>query len=518
MKNVCRVSSCLTLALLVATSCSSAFGWWEDKEGEVSITSGNVYITENDKPSAAVTNITIGYGAKLWVTNLTTKWTMTTPISGNGGFNVQNCADNLIINANNRSYTGYAIGQPGCFAVKDAQTSVIISNRYGLGSHLFKNAASGCSANSFKFGGNGLTNDVAINISSGAFTPQWPNETGTFVQKASLSCGSCVFRNVEITAGVFGNGNLTTIDVAQGCSLTVGTNVHVLAGIGTTSGAVGFGAITATDGLFYWGSAGTNMWRYAQINGANTRVVCIGKNALNTASSLKVGMGYLNVHNKVDKPTLDMNGYDQRLPWISTHSGNVATTRLLVTSVEPATLTFTCRDTSAVKSGSLYFDGAASFCYAGVTGSKYQLQYSTSTSTGTLSVTRGTLELGIPNGSASVTWRGPSVVAAGTGRLILTAKSNKSPSVTFTCKDADNNLACVLEIRDSAEVEIPTGTTVKVGFLVAGGVKYRKGVYGGPDAFAAGLVDADHTVAGIAGGGLLDVAQTPKGGFTVFIR
>ena len=55
MKNVCRVSSGLTLALLVATSCSSAFGWWEYKEGEVSITSGNVYITENDKPSAAVT-------------------------------------------------------------------------------------------------------------------------------------------------------------------------------------------------------------------------------------------------------------------------------------------------------------------------------------------------------------------------------------------------------------------------------------------------------------------------------
>lgn len=286
----------LKLTVLFAVAAMSLMAYWEDKSGEVTVTAA-VGITESDKPTAAVTNIKLQYGSTLWVTNLTTKWEMTTPISGSGKIRVKSCSDNLIINADNRDYTGWPSGQPGYWAVEDAATTVIVSNRYGLGSSTSKKAASIVSSTSFKFGGNGLTNDVAITGTS--FAPQWADEEGTFAQNNSLDCSSFSFRNAEITCGTFGSLNTANINVAPGCSFTVGTNVFVRASISTAGAALGFSAAGASDATYYWGTSSTNKYRYATIYGSNTKILCIGKNAISCDRSIPVNMGYLNVHNAV---------------------------------------------------------------------------------------------------------------------------------------------------------------------------------------------------------------------------
>ena len=508
MQNIMGFSVRLTVATLVAVSYSSAFGFWEDKSGEVKITSGAVSITEGDKPSAEVTKITVAYGATLWITNLTTKWEMTTPISGGGKLRIKNCADKLIVNADNRDYVGAAAGQPGCFAVEDALTTVIVSNRYGLGSSSFKKAASAFAANSFKFGGAGLTNDVAITGGAYAFTPQWPDETGTFVQNASLGYNMFKFRNAEMTAGTLGTYNTAYVEVESGCSLAIGTNVHVVASTSPSGAALGLGSSTSQDSLYYWGTSQTNKYRYAQVMGAGTHIVCIGENAFNTDDSLAATMGYLNVHNTASGTLLDLNGYDQKLPWIQTYTFQSDKTHLSITSAAPATLTFTCRD-AAAKAGDLVFYGAASFCYAGVAESSYTWKYGNSVTTGKLSVKSGTFIWGAATGVDTI-WGGPEVEASGTGTLQLMAKSK------FGYVDEKGTNASRLTISDSATVNLPAGVTTEVGYLVAGGKEYRKGIYGSQEAFEAGLIDADHVVPGLSGTGLLKVLRSPFGLMILF--
>lgn len=511
MKNISGFSR-MTIATLLVSGSSAFGGYWEGKTGAVSVPN-NTAITEGDKPSAEVTKITVGYGITLWITNLTTKWEMTTPISGSGKLRIKNCSDNLIVNADNRDYIGAAKGQRGCFAVEDAATTVIVSNRYGLGSSSFQKAATAASANSFKFGGAGLTNDVAI--TGGTFAPQWPDETGTFVQNASLQFNSFKFRNAEVSAGALGDSNTSSVQVEPGCLLTLGTNVHVWASTSTSGAALNLSAQDSVGQQFLWGTAQTNSYRLLQIMGKDTKIVCNGINAFKTSPSLNADMGYVNVHNKTVNPTLDLNGYDQELPWISTYSIS-KDARLLITSAVPATVTFTCRSTGS--SGDLVFCGAASFCYAGVDGSKYTLfnRYLSnlngkSQTSGKLSVRSGTLVYGSA-GEQPVTWFGREIEASGTGTLQLTKMSR------FGYTDEKGTKACQLTIRDSAKVDIAAGETIEVGYLTAGETQYRKGTYGSQEACEAGLVDQDYVVPELTGTGLLKVLRSPVRGLSILIR
>ena len=503
MKNISGFTSRMTIATLLVAGSSAFGGYWEGKTGAVSVPN-NTAITEGDKPSAEVTKIKVDYGITLYITNLTTKWEMTTPISGSGKLRIKNCSDNLIVNADNRDYIGAAKGQPGCFAVEDAATTVIVSNRYGLGSSSFQKAATAASANSFKFGGAGLTNDVAI--TGGTFAPQWPDETGTFVQNASLQFNSFMFRNAEVSAGALGNSNASSVQVEPGCLLTLGTSA--------TGAALDLSALDSVGQQFLWGTAQTNSYRFLQILGKDTKIVCNGINAFKTSPSLNTAMGYVYVHNKTVNPTLDLNGYDQELPWISTYG--IKDARLLITSAVPATVTFTCRSTGS--SGDLVFCGAASFCYAGVDGSKYALfnKYLSnldgkSQTSGKLSVRSGTLVYGLDS-NQPVTWFGREIEASGTGTLQLTTKSR------FGYTDEKGTKACQLTIRDSAKVDIAAGATIEVGYLTAGETQYRKGTYGSQEACEAGLVDQDYVVPELTGTGLLKVLRSPAKGMLILLR
>ena len=510
MKNISGFTSRMTIATLLVFGSSAFGGYWEGKTGAVSVPK-NTAITEGDKPSAEVTKITVAYSYTLYITNLTTKWEMTTPISGSGKIIIQNCSDNLIINADNRDYTGWPSGRPGCISVDSAST-VIVSNRYGLGSSSFKKAVQ-APGNNIKFGGAGLTNDVAIS-GSGTFMPQWPDETGTFVQNASLQFNTFKFRNAEVSAGALGNSNASSVQVEPGCLLTLGTNVHVWASTSTSGAALDLSALDSVGQQFLWGTAQTNSYRFLQILGKDTKIVCNGINAFKTSPSLNTAMGYVYVHNKTVNPTLDLNGYDQELPWISTYG--IKDARLLITSAVPATVTFTCRSTGS--SGDLVFCGAASFCYAGVDGSKYTLfnKYLSnldgkSQTSGKLSVRSGTLVYG-SDSNQPVTWFGREIEASGTGTLQLTTKSR------FGYTDEKGTKACQLTIRDSAKVEIAAGATIEVGYLTAGETQYRKGTYGSQEACEAGLVDQDHVVPELMGTGLLKVLRSPVRGLSILIR
>lgn len=512
--------------LFSVAACLSASGFWEDKTGDVKITSGAVAITEDDKPSADVTGINIYYGATLWITNLTTRWEMTIPVSGAGKILIENCATNLVINADNSAYVGAKSGQPASITVQDAGTTVVVSNRYGLGSSSSLRPASACSSHSFKFGGAGLTNDVAITGGNYEFVPQWPDETGTFVQNASLAYNMFRFRNAEVTGGTLGTLNASKIEVEEGCSLTVGTNVHVIAGAGASSAALGLGAAAegASGRLFYWGTSRTNSWRYVQIYGVDTKIVCIGEDAFNTrvvSNGIQdFSKGYMTVHNSVVKPTLDLNGYDQRVPWISTYTYSSDNTRLAVTSAAPATLVFTCENAGSVNKGDFVFQGAAGFRYAGADGTEYNMRRGISETAGGLSVVSGTLVLGVEDDNSKVpnfVWGGPLIEASGTGILRLAANAFGIPRTEFTYGDEDGK-ASKLVISGSAKVHLDPGATNEVGFLVSQGVEYRKGVYGSQAACDAGLVPADHVVPGLSGEGVLKVHRSPRFGVLIIIR
>ena len=487
----------------------ASFGYWEDKSGTVSVLSGEIGITENDKPSAAVTEIAVDYGATLWITNLTTKWEMTTPISGQGKIRVKGCSANLIINADNRNYRGAPKGQPGYFSVEDATTTVIVSNRYGLGSSSFKKNASAFSSNSFKFGGNGLTNDVGISSGNYYLQPTWSGETGTFVQNGPLD--GYMFRfycSAEMYGSTLGNGNMSNIEVPGGCSFTVGTNVYVKGSTSASGAAVMLG-LGLEDTTYDWGTSSTNCYRYLTISGTRTKVVCIGKDAFKCASDLDDAMGYVNIHNKANMCSMDMNGYDQSLPWISTYGYSSATTRLLINSDTPATMTFYCKNASGNNLGDLLFTGQASFTYAGAAGSVYQIQNVESTSSGRLSVTSGTLKLG--NGSVNWSWAGKEIVASGTGTLVL----NKKISFPYT---ENGKTRSVLRITDNATVQVADDAQVSVGSIRIGNDYLHKGVYGSADAYAAGKVDADHVLAQLSGAGTLTALTSGEGGLMLILR
>lgn len=399
----------LSFLLVAPLVTLSAFGFWEDKSGEVTIPAGETYtVAEEDVGYLAnVTKIIFGSAKSvLKFTNSETTCILEAPLVGDGTLDVENAK--LVLAADNSGYLG-ATTVDKSFGNGQGCSTLVISNRYGLGTAatpklLFRNGAT------IKFGGDGLTNDVAIGgyDYNTTFKPMWDDETGVFVQNNDLTpINTLQFRNAELTQGRVGRVTPASFNVAKGCVLKVGRNVHYLGGKAETYTS-GF---TADDATIEWGTLGTNVFSGVTIS-QHAHFICIRENALHADDSVGADNGYIRLQpGNSNTGCLDLNGYDQSVRWID--GPGSANYRGIITSAVPAKLTFT-RPTSAVPTFQrLVFRGQVSFEYAGAADSSYGFIGLKSTSTGDFAVSSGTFTLDTGFG-----WAGTNVVVSG-GNLIL---------------------------------------------------------------------------------------------------
>ena len=412
MQNIMGFSVRLTVAMLVAVSYSSAFGFWEDKSGEVTIPAGETYtVAEEDVVYLDnVTKIIFGSAKSvLKFTNAETTCILKAPLVGEGSLDVENAK--LVLEADNSGYFG-ATTVDKSFANGKGCSTLVISNRYGLGTAatpVFKYRQGA----TIKFGGNGLTNDVAIGgfDYNTTFNPSWDDDDGVFVQNNDLTpINTLQFRNAELTQGRVGRDTPASFNVATGCVLKVGRNVHYLGGT-TESYTSGFGADDAT---IEWGTLGTNVFSGVTIS-QHAHFICIRENALHVDDSVPANRGYvkLNAIRNGDRGVFDLNGYDQSVRWIDGPGATVASYNSTITSAAPAKLTFTRPTSDAPTFQRLIFRGQISFEYAGAPDSSFGFVGNKSTSTGGFAVSSGTFTMDTGFG-----WAGTNVVVSG-GNLIL---------------------------------------------------------------------------------------------------
>ena len=410
MQNIMGFSVRLTVAALVAVSYSSAFGFWEDKSGEVKIPAGETYtVAEEDVGYLAnVTKIIFGSAKSvLKFTNAETTCILEAPLVGDGTLDVENAK--LVLAADNSGYLG-ATTVDKSFGNGKGCSTLVISNRYGLGTAatpklLFRNGAT------IKFGGDGLTNDVAIGgyDYNTTFKPMWDDETGVFVQNNDLTpINSMSFRNAEITKGVFGKPDSAAgFTVVPECTIKIEKAVHF---VGGKTGAGG--TFIGDRATIEWATQGTNVFSAFTIT-KDARFICQAENALHADDSVGADNGYIRLQAAGNSNTgyLDLNGYDQSVRWID--GPGSANYRGIITSAVPAKLTFTRPTSAAPTFQRLVFRGQVSFEYAGAADSSYGFIGLKSTSTGGFAVSSGTFTLDTGFG-----WAGTNVVVSG-GNLIL---------------------------------------------------------------------------------------------------
>ena len=183
-----------------------------------------------------------------------------------------------------------------------------------------------------------------------------------------------------------------------------------------------------------------------------------------------------------------LNGYDQNCFGVS-GVGSMP----VISSPTPASLRVTGNGNNSFKAK---FTGAAGFTMAG--SGAYAYVAGENTTTGALAVESGTLSL--TNGTA---WSGTNVTVRG-GTLAVCVDAAKKGEV-----DAAFSRKTRLAIAAAnATLAIAEGRTETVRTLTVGEAFVPAGVYGGPEAQAAGLVDAEHTLDVLSGKGLLRVLRS----------
>jgi hypothetical protein len=301
---------------------------------------------------------------------------------------------------------------PGCFFFSN--TAVTVASRYGLGStgsgtlHYWF----GDKVDPFHFSGAGLTNDAPVRIhqgtANGNFVLGPDNEDETlviandFIFDGSNNHDAKViyFRNnVRIDSGMFGTDSWHLWAVAYGSSAVVTFKE------GVTLAFYYFISEGNVRYYFDWsGMFGNHHW----IVPYNPVVAVCEK------SGLLDGLG----RGVSGNGTIDLNGYDQSIKYLSKTYGS-----LKFTSATPATLSVTTYSADAdLKTSSAKFSGAVNFTYAPTAASgAYTLTGSAalSDSTGKLTV-GGAGQLAFADGAG---WGGTNVLVKSGARLMVGAES-----------------------------------------------------------------------------------------------
>jgi len=384
---------------------------------------------------------------------------------------------------------------PGGFLISNS--CVIVSNRYGLGCASTAAARIYCCAKDdvLSFGGEGLTNDVALQIwqgtgANGGLVLGSTVAGEVFVQNAGLRLmtgNSLAFRNVVR----FSNGTVT-YDAKEGSNhfYTSFVKGALAEEVWLDDGSVlnaGARRCFFSGGIWHLGGS----WSSGQIHpDGSARWICEKADVL---SGLTFSP-YAGV-------TLDLNGYDQGgLIWAPEYDGSRGGS--VVTSAVPAKVTITATSYSTTyDTYAVAYRGVAGLTYAPTSG-KSDTKTTTwinrfSDTIGPLEVAKGTLVF-----SADAGWGGTNVTIRSGATLKVEATS-----AACAFKQANRKLRTNLVIEQG-------GTLNLVG---SDDVVCRSLVYNG-NVIAPGRYTSASSV-GVTGAGTLVVRKTPgEHGLSVVIR
>lgn len=407
-------------------------GWPDEPGQDVLIPVGvEVVVSDADVAKVAqVASIAMSPSSSLVFSNETQKLDLTAKLLTSGASKLSFvCGANVILDGDNSGYAGTTS--------IDATSTVIVSNRYGLGASetpAVTVAASGV----LLFGGNGLTNDVPLMTEGSRQFQVDPENDGTFVQNGTLNVGSgptVTFGDAELN-GIYKNisGSMST-SVLDGHRVTMN---------GSAS-CVGYFKLEGS-GTFLFNSTG-NSWGRIYNYSAYVHMVCGETDVLKIDAGTETGFVHIDAWDPI-RGSLDLNGYDQTIPYIYFNTAPAAgkTTAYQVKSDTPATLTFNEAKANDYI-GAIKFSGQVGFRYASA--GKYTLRNIVSDSIGKLTVEKGTLEI-----SDKAGWSGDIEVTG--GKLILSSIYSAGNNTTIT-------------VSGDGELNIPEGCVVFAKKLVAGG-------------------------------------------------
>ena len=381
------------------------------------------------------TEIRLMVGSELVFSNTTSTIDLSMPIIGYADSFIRYCdGAYAVIGGDNSEFFGST--------VLDATSTVIVSNRYGLGTSATQ-AVVVPSGGVLQFGGAGLTNDVPLTM-RGNRQLQVDTAYGPFVQNSKL----LVYAGPALT---FGDAIFNARFENSAASPTILVN---------SGRTVVFNAEVYTSGYFMLGGTGSivlnspvnNHWDRLYNSAPGVHIVCGAQDALSVANA-RLNVDFWS--SATPSGCLDLNGYDQTVTFLEsvghTLPAKYSDTYYPITSATPATLTLSqsTTDTYAV---SPKFIGQAGLHYAG--NGRLRIAYAFSTSTAPLTVSSGTVEL---FGGAG--WSGD-VNVSGTGRLVVDSSFGIA------------NTNAVVTVSDEGVLEVTEGTTLVVKKIVANGHEF----------------------------------------------
>ena len=408
-------------------------GWPEEPGQAVTIPLGTtVVVTDADAAKvSAVCSLTLMPSAKLIFSNETAKVDLKATVVARAAADVSFVRGAyVILEGDNSDYVGKTR--------VDATSTLIVSNRYGLGRANATPAVVVENGGTLLFGGNGLTNDVPLDV-YGDHSFQVDFTEGPFVQNAKIQIhsGAAVTFGDAILNGPFANdGASPSIRVKEGRTVAFNGSYSM----------VGYFKMSG-KGTMCLNSAGSNSAMNYYNYESDLHIVCGCENAVTLGDGTGDKPVWIDAY---ESPVgcLDLNGYDQRIPVLHFNSAPKAGDKKYypVVSDRPATLRF-CQAATKEEVGAPKFMGQASFEYAGQ--GKYTLRNIVSTSKGTLTVSSGTVEL-----TDGAGWTGDINVTG--GKLILSSFYSAGADTTIT-------------VSGDGELNIPEGCKIPARRLVAGG-------------------------------------------------
>ena len=483
-------------AMLIVRGGSGSWSGWPDGGGDVTVDADlTVYVSDDDVAKvSALSSLVIMNGSRVICTNSTVPLVLNANVSGYGTFE---CVDSagLVLNGDNSS-----LKSPGTFYFTN--TSVIVSNRYGLGSvdtAMIKFYYGDQNGDALLFRDKGLVVDAPITVSatnasqrvigpesvedtliiSNSFRFLW-RKNGTADYDPTV-----YFRNkVRLAGGVFGTDGATA-----GGHLYTGKKGNY-AEVWFDSGVrPSFYYWFASDIVYHLGWDDIHQCYLACTYLRGGRMVCEKDNLFT-----KFTTGYASGQDNAAQPSyLDLNGHDQEISHFMKNY-NSASVGMIVTSSVPATVTI--KNYNGSLSGDLNtvkgnFQGAAAFTYSWKGTNEFTKMFSRTT--GALTIDKGSFRLRDGAG-----WGGTNVFVKAGAKLMIAADS-------MHCAFGNRAL---LGHQSWTKLDIEAGGTLELAASAEPAV-VRTLVYGGTT-MPAGTYTKTSGV-GIAGDGALRVRSSTDG-------
>lgn len=431
-------------------------GWPEagtvDKVQVPDDTVAEVYDADLEK-LAALGEVECGIGTKIVFKTTAGFVDLTSKFSGGVEIEVFTDGSRFVLNADNSGLIS-----PAGFTFSN--TTVVVSNRYGLGSTSAAPATfwppapfttDGNLSRLYFDGPDAVSNDCALVFNYGCQMGHLDPEV-RFVQANNV-----VQRNGS-TAGYGRFGIRNDLTIAAGCSLNIGsagTSLAVDAKLRIEDGATLNACGNFGSGTYYM--AGDYVG-YFNIEQCMKAFVLERENTISGASYLSYIDGSLGTF------YIDLNGFDQTIPYIKGNSyWNAKQQTLTVTSSVPATLTVTAAKTPD-KGISVRFLDQASYTKCGA--HTQTVGCATSVTRGKLTVNEGALAL-----ERNAKWTVGDIVLNG-GALIVRASA-----MTNTFGSARKTLPSMY-VNGDAKLRLESTETIPgIGWVFVGGKSLDRGVY-----------------------------------------